>query len=151
MRVFLFFYTPVSIVAGVHANHPYHALAANWLVQNIAKHQLMASHYPVLESYAVLTRLPGDLRVSPSDARDLLTATVQANMIIPRFDSESIWTTIETLVMASVVSGRSYDAFVLQILRSVGAGAIATFNPTHFQDLESDMVIIDLSKPSHQD
>jgi len=151
MRVFLFFYTPVSIVAVVHTNHPYHALAANWLAQNIAKHQLMATHHPVLESYAVLTRLPGDLRVSPSEARDLLTATVQANMIIPRFDSESIWTTIETLVMASVVSGRSYDAFVLQILRSVGTGAIATFNPTHFQDLKSDMVIIDPSKPGQQD
>ena len=47
------------IVAGVHANHPYHALAANWLVQNLAEHQLMAAHYSVLESYAVLTRLPG--------------------------------------------------------------------------------------------
>jgi predicted nucleic acid-binding protein len=139
------------IVAGVHANHPYHALAANWLVQNLAEHQLMAAHHSVLESYAVLTRLPGDLRVSPSEARDLLTATVQANMIIPRFDSENIWTTIETLVMSSVVGGRSYDAFILQILRSVGTGAIATFNPTNFRDLESGMVIIDLSKPNQQD
>jgi predicted nucleic acid-binding protein len=139
------------IVAGVHANHPYHALAANWLVQNLAEHQLMAAHHSVLESYAVLTRLPGDLRVSPSEARDLLTATVQSNMIIPRFDAESIWTTIETLVLSSVVGGRSYDAFILQILRSVGAQAIATFNPTHFQDLESDMLVIDPSKPNRQE
>ena len=139
------------IVAGVHANHPYHALAANWLVQNLAEHQLMAVHHSVLESYAVLTRLPGDLRVSPSEAKDLLTATVQANMIIPRFDSESIWPTIETLVMSSVVGGRSYDTFILLILRSVGAQAIATFNPTHFRDLESDMIIIDPSKPNQQD
>lgn len=80
-----------------------------------------------------------------------MTATVQANMIIPRFDAESIWTTIETLVLSSVVGGRSYDAFILQILRSVGAQAIATFNPTHFQDLESDMLVIDLSKPNRQD
>jgi hypothetical protein len=72
-------------------------------------------------------------------------------MIISRFDSESIWTTIETLVMSSVVGGRSHDAFVLQILRSVGAQAIVTFNPSHFRDLESDMVIIDPSKPNQHD
>ena len=72
-------------------------------------------------------------------------------MIIPRFDSENIWTTIETLVMSSVVGGRSYDAFILQILRSVVTGAITTFNPTNFRDLESGMVIIDLSKPNQQD
>jgi hypothetical protein len=53
--------------------------------------------------------------------------------------------------MSSVVGGRSYDAFILQILRSVGAGAIATFNPTNFRDLESGMVIIDPSKPNQQD
>jgi hypothetical protein len=31
------------IVAGVHANHPRHALAASWLIRNIGKHHRCAS------------------------------------------------------------------------------------------------------------
>jgi predicted nucleic acid-binding protein len=135
------------IIAGVHANHPLHALAANWIVHNLSVHKLLAPHYSVLESYAVLTRLPGDLRITPSEARNLLTTTVSNNMIVPRFDAESIWATIDTMVISSVAGGRSYDAFVMQILKDAGAEALATFNPNHFRDLADGVTLIDPSKP----
>ena len=56
------------IVAGVHANHPRHAAAAQWLVQALTAHELIVCHHSVLESYAVLT--------SPGRSCDAFTACV---------------------------------------------------------------------------
>lgn len=135
------------IVAAVHANHPHHALATNWLVQSLKDHHLVVCHHSILESYAVLTRLPGELRVTPSEARDLLTATVQANMSVAGFQADSIWTMIESLAMSSVVGGHSYDAFIIEVLHSCAVEAVATFNPAHFSNLADDLQVIDPAKP----
>jgi toxin FitB len=134
------------IVAAVHANHPRHAMAAGWLIRSIGKHQLVAAHHAVLEAYAVLTRLPGELRVTASEARDLLTGTVKANMAVAE-QQESIWAILDKLVDSSVAGGRSYDALVLLALQAFGAEAIATLNPSHFRDLAPELRIIDPSTP----
>lgn len=135
------------IVAGVHANHPLHETAVSWLSRSLSAHQLVVAHHSVLESYAVLTRLPADLRVMPSEARDLLAETVRANMDIAGFQAESIWAMMEALASSSVVGVHSCDAFVLQILNNCGAEAIATFNPAHFRGLPGGLRIIDPSQP----
>ena len=135
------------IVAAVHANHPRHAMAASWLISSIGKHPLVVAHHSILEAYAVLTRLPGDLRVTPSEARDLLTGTVQANMTVADFHPESIWGILEKLVLSSAVGGRSYDALILFTLQACGVEAIATLNPSHFRDLAPEFRIIDPSTP----
>jgi predicted nucleic acid-binding protein len=135
------------IVAGVHASHPRHALALRWLVQSLADHRLVVTHHSVLEAYAVLTRLPADLRVTPSEARDLLKETVQANMEVAGFPADDIWTMVESLVGASIVGGRSYDAFMLHALKAFGAEAIATLNPAHFHGLPGGLRVIDPSEP----
>jgi predicted nucleic acid-binding protein len=133
------------IVCGVHANHPRHALAAAWLLRAISEHSLLVSHHTILEVYAVLTRLPADFRVTPSEARDLLMATVKKNMRVVPFSAESIWKVVDFFVVSSVAGGRSYDAFVAEVVRNAGAEAIATFNPAHFRDL-TQMKVIDPSQ-----
>jgi predicted nucleic acid-binding protein len=131
------------IVAGVHANHPRHAAAAQWLVQALTAHELMVCHHSVLESYAVLTSLPGELRVTPSEARDLLEATVRANMVVAGFQPESIWTILESFVPITAVGGRSYDAFTACVLHASGTRALATLNPKHFAGLIEGLQVID--------
>jgi hypothetical protein len=68
-------------------------------------------------------------------------------MAVAGFQAESIWTTMEHLAGSSVAGGRSYDAFVLQILNDFGAEAMATFNPAHFLGLPGGLPIIDPSQP----
>jgi len=135
------------IVAAVHANHPRHALAAGWLVRSIGEHRLVVAHHTILEVYAVLTRLPGELRVTPSETRDLLIGTVKANMTVANFQPEAMWSILEKLVLCSAAGGRSYDAFILSTLQACGAEAIATLNPSHFRDLAPEFRIIDPSTP----
>ncbi len=108
------------IVAALHANHPRHAAAADWMVRNIGKHRLIVAQHTILEAYAVLTRLPGDLRVSPSEARDLLAASVRPHMTDAGLQKEGIWGLVDRLVESSVIDGRTYDAYIFQALRSDG-------------------------------
>ncbi len=134
------------LVAGVHANHPLHALAAGWLIKHIPLHQLMVAHHSILETYAVLTRLPGELRLTGSEVKQLLESTIKSNMQVADFISSSIWDCIDSLVNLSTVGGRSYDVFIAEILIKSGAEAIATFNSAHFNEFSTQLSIIDPSK-----
>lgn len=129
------------IVAGLHANHPRHALAAGWITRALGDHKLVVCHHTVLETYAVLTRLPSDFRVTPSEAKDLLVATVKAHMTVVPFSPEGIWGIVERLTVTTASGGRSYDAFVAECLQSAGAEAVATFDPGHFRGLTALDVI----------
>jgi toxin FitB len=134
------------IIAGVHANHPRHATATDWLVRALSIHELVVCHHTLLESYAVLTSLPGDFRVTPSEARDLLSATVMANMSLADFQPASIRTILETFIPNSVAGGRSYDAFVARVLHDHGVRSLATFNAKHFAGLIEGLEVIDPSR-----
>ncbi len=135
------------LIAGVHANHPRHALAASWLIRNIPLHELMVSHHSILESFAVLTRLPGELRLTGSETKQLLESTIKPNMQVAEFGASSIWDCIDSLVNHSAVGGNSYDLFSADILYRSGAEAIATFNPRHFSEFSFLLPVIDPSQP----
>jgi len=136
------------LVAGVHANHPLHAVAADWIIRNISLRKLIVAHHSILEAYAVLTRLPGELRITGPEAKQLLESTIRPNMKIAKFDASTIWDCINSLVSQSAVGGLSYDAFIADILTNAGAEAIATFNTTHFIDIAPHLSVIDPSKPA---
>lgn len=136
------------LVAGVHANHPLHAIASDWLIRNIPLNKLIVAHHSILEAYAVLTRLPGEFRISSSEARKLLETTIQPNMRIAAFSETSIWDYINSLVLQQAIGGHAYDGFIAEILIHSGVEAIATFNVFHFTHLASHVKILDPSKPT---
>jgi len=135
------------IIAGVHANHPLHSVAAGWLVRHIATDELIVAHHSLLETYAVLTRLPGRLRTSGAEAWQLIETTVRPNMRIAPFESSAIWGCLERLTQKSVTGGSAYDAFILDILAAAAIDALATFNTNHFMKLSPPFEIIDPSVP----
>jgi predicted nucleic acid-binding protein len=135
------------LIAGVHANHPRHAAAATWLIRNIPLHELLVAHHSILETYAVLTRLPGDFRVTGAEAKQLLEATIKTNMQVAEFNASSIWDCIDSVVNHSAVGGNSYDVFIAGILYRSGAEAVATFNTRHFSEFSFQLSIIDPSQP----
>ena len=135
------------LVAGIHANHPLHAVAANWLIRNISESKLFVTHHSIIETYAVLTRLPAGLRITGPEAKQLLESTVRPNFQIAGFSASSIWDCIDALVNRSAVGGQSYDTFIVEILIKAGVDAIATFNTSHFNKLAPNLMVIDPSKP----
>jgi len=69
------------------------------------------------ETYAVLTRLPGDARVAPADAVRLLGARFETAVVL---DARSVRSAPSVLAAAGVSGGATYDGLVALAARSAG-------------------------------
>ncbi|MFT4034344.1 MAG: PIN domain-containing protein [Patulibacter sp.] len=86
--------------------HSAHTLVTEWLGPRTAA---LAGH-AVAETYAVLTRLPGDIRLSPADAARVLTSTtfLPPLLLAPSASAQLP----ELLGGAEIAGGAVYDALV---------------------------------------
>jgi predicted nucleic acid-binding protein len=69
------------------------------------------------ETYAVLTRLPGDARLAPADAVRLLGARFETAAVL---DARSVRAAPAVLAAAGVAGGATYDGLVALAARSAG-------------------------------
>jgi predicted nucleic acid-binding protein len=76
---------------------------------HVGKRRPTLTGHSLAETYSVLTRLPGDARVAPSDA----VALVEANFDVPvLLDSKTAKSIPSVLAPAGVAGGAVYDALV---------------------------------------
>jgi predicted nucleic acid-binding protein len=123
------------IVAALHANHPAHGEAARWLDGAFGSHQVVLAHHSIIESYAVLTRLPADYRLSPAEAETVLSETLQNNASIAPFSSESVWDALHAFVATPSAGGATHDAFIIHLLEQAEVDVIVTYNEADFARL----------------
>ena len=135
------------IVACVHARHPLHPVMAQWLNQAFDTHDVIVSHHSVLESYAVLTRLPAEYRLVPAEAVTVLRETLTGSATIAPFSHKSMWDVLERIHRLPAVGGSAYDAFIIDTLTAAGVDAIATGNAKEFRRLTRSIRIIDPCRP----
>ncbi len=69
------------------------------------------------ETYAVLTRLPGDARVAPADAVRLLGERFETAAVL---DARSVRSAPAILAAAGVAGGATYDGLIALAARSAG-------------------------------
>lgn len=69
------------------------------------------------ETYAVLTRLPGDARVSPLDAVRLLSERFQSAVLL---DARSARAALAILAELEIAGGATYDGLIALAARSSG-------------------------------
>lgn len=120
------------IVAAVHANHPLHKPTAQWLDAAFASQTVVVTHHSILEAYAVLTRLPGDMRLNPTEADSVLRGTLRGNAVVADFRASEMWTVMTRIQEMPASGGAFYDAFTIELLVEAGVEAIATFNVSDF-------------------
>ncbi len=73
--------------------------------------------HSLAETYAVLTRLPGDARLSPQDAARLIEANFAEPALVPDAVAAEL---PRTLARAGVAGGATYDALVAIAADSAG-------------------------------
>jgi toxin FitB len=109
--------TSVAVPLLVRSHHDHAAVVRWWNGQEIA----LAGH-ALAETYSVLTRLPGDARLTAADAARLLSARFSAPLVL---SSSRTRTLPDTLARLGIAGGAVYDALVALAAKEHGA-ALAT-------------------------
>jgi predicted nucleic acid-binding protein len=99
-------------------SHHHHADVVRWW----AGQELALSGHALAETYSVLTRLPGDARLSAADAARLLDARFTAPLTLSGPPAQTVHATLSRL---GIAGGAVYDGLVALAAKEHGV-ALAT-------------------------
>jgi predicted nucleic acid-binding protein len=109
--------TSVAVPLLVRSHHDHADVVRWWNGQEIA-----LSGHALVETYSVLTRLPGDARLSPADAARLLNARFAPPLVLGSSPARKL---PDTLSRLGIAGGAVYDALVALAAKQHGI-ALAT-------------------------
>lgn len=95
----------------------------------------------LVETYAVLTRLPPPHRLSTHDAWRLLDANWGDSDVFALSASE-YWRVIRESHDNGIHGGRVYDAVITACARKAGARTLVTWNLGHFHGLDASVDVV---------
>lgn len=96
--------TSVAVPLVVRSHHDHAAVVRWWNGQEVA-----LSGHALVETYSVLTRLPGDARLAPADAARLLSARFSPPLLLSNSRARKLPITLSRL---GIAGGAVYDAIV---------------------------------------
>lgn len=132
------------VVAALLSWHEHHdrALAVLTAARN-SSHGVILPLPVLVETYAVLTRLPPPSRLGPNLAWRLIEAVLAEHTAVPALDGAAALGMVAALSKAGIAGGATYDAHVLACAKQGGAARLATFNGRHFERLDlGDMELV---------
>ncbi|MFS0894857.1 PIN domain-containing protein [Microbacterium sp. 179-I 3D3 NHS] len=100
----------VALVDGSHPAHRAARDATRGLTRGLAGHALV-------ETYSVLTRLPGDARLSPGLAAQVIARAFPASVSLP---TEDALNAVATFADAGIAGAAVYDGLVALAARAAG-------------------------------
>lgn len=104
----------------------------------------MATPAPALvESYAVLTRLPAPHRLAAPDAWALLDANFISSADVVALGASDYPALLRAVVSQGIHGGRTYDAVIGACARKAGADELLTLNRRHFDQFAGAIAIVD--------
>ncbi len=109
--------TSVAVPLLVRSHHDHAAVVRWW-----GRQEITLSGHALVETYSVLTRLPGDARLAPADAARLLRARFPAPLVLSSSRARKLPGTLSRL---GIAGGAVYDALVALAAKEHGA-ALAT-------------------------
>ncbi len=132
------------LVAALCSWHEHHDRVAREIERRLGSGEGLVVAAPALvETYAVLTRLPPPHRLSPADSRALLEANflgdaVEMVALDPAAYRHLLWSAPER----GIAGGRIYDAVIVACGLAAGVDAILTFNERQFRPLAGEEIQI---------
>ncbi|HTP29942.1 MAG TPA: PIN domain-containing protein [Anaeromyxobacteraceae bacterium] len=130
------------IVASLLTWHEHHAPSLRALEAAMDGGQLAVPVPALVESYAVITRLPAPHRLSARDAHALLESNFAASTRADGLTGPECWAMLASLAAQSIAGGRAYDAQILAAAVKSRAKALLTLNVKDFAALARDDIEI---------
>jgi predicted nucleic acid-binding protein len=90
--------------------------------------------HALVETYAVITRMPAPHRATPAEAVKALRDTFGVARLAP-LSARSVWILLDDLAGASFGGGLTYDAIILKSAEDAGATVLLTWNIRDYERL----------------
>jgi len=137
------------MIAAVCTWHEHHAAAVNEVELRLGRGETMRIAAPTLvETYAVLTRLPSPYRLTATDALALVEANFVRARVIIALDGQAYANLLHHCRDNGIRGGQIYDAVIGECARQAQATALLTFNKGHFLPLAEHGVEIIVPRQS---
>lgn len=118
--------------------HEHHQAAQSELARRLRDDEPMLVAGPALvESYAVLTRLPPPHRLSTRDAHRLIEASFVENGRVVALEGRGYRVLLATMVAEGIAGGRAYDAVIAECTLRERGVTLLTFNADDFASFAS--------------
>jgi predicted nucleic acid-binding protein len=132
------------MVAAVCSWHERHAAARDEIERRLDRGERLApAANALVETYAVLTRLPAPHRLAPADAWALVKANFVDGAKAVALNGPAHVALLGRLAKAGTGGGRTYDALIAACAELAKAQTILTFNPRHFDPPPAGAVVIE--------
>jgi len=122
------------LVAAFQPWHDEHGRARHALDRCLGTETPLIPSHALLETYSVLTRMPGSWRMAPGDAFDLIDRTLRDAAEIVSLGPGTL-DLLASLSADGVAGGAVYDAEIAATAMRAGAGRLLTLNARHFRRL----------------
>jgi predicted nucleic acid-binding protein len=134
------------MVAAVCTWHEHHGAAAADIERRFDRgEQLSVAAHALVETYAVLTRLPAPHRLAPADAWALVKANFVEPAAVVALDGPAHIALLGRLATMGIGGGRSYDAVIAACASQATVDSLVTFNPRHFDPPPHGVAVFDPS------
>ena len=131
------------LVALVCSWHQHHAATLREMNQRAKSGDtLILSAHSLLETYAVLTRLPFPFRLSEQDAFELLEVNF-GNTPVVTLSTAQYWRVLKDCSEQKITGGQAYDALISACARKAKAEVLLTWNREHFLRFQDDQLHIE--------
>lgn len=130
-----FFDTSV-LIGAFWRGHPHHEASLK-LVSHANKRKSACAAHTLAEVYATMTALPVKDVIPPEQAL-LFVEETRERFTIVSLGEDEYFRTIEQAAARGFVSGRIYDALLLQCAAKVKAETIYTWNLKHFRAIRPE-------------
>ena len=127
------------VIAALMTWHEHHS-GAFGLLNDVLEggDELLIPLPALIETYAVMTRLPAPHRLSPLDAFGLVSGALRSCAKVVGLAENDVWSFLEDLTHRNVAGGATYDAAIVACAERSDATRILTLNARHFERLVSD-------------
>ena len=128
------------LIAAIHSQNDRHHSCFE-LLQSVASGKRVGgiAMHSIAEFFAVVTRLPGKLRVSPDEAYKLINSSIIVNFETIELTTADYVETLKGLADANLAGGLVYDALILRCAEKGRFDTIYTLNLRHFQIIPSSI------------
>lgn len=131
------------MVAAVCGWHEHHQPTAAAIDRRLTRGDRLTVPAPALvESYAVLTRLPPPHRLSPADAWALIEATFVDQATVVALTGREYAALLRVGSSGNIAGGRTYDAVIAECARKADADELLTLNRRHFEPAPDGIDVI---------